>query len=131
MEASFSFLSLIFFVSFFASDCVRNPSRCFVKRSAVLFFVPTRLTDGRFSRVHCCLAKHCISMCLSPPGPLRCRRCLAESESISRRLKRCSELFWIFFHFFSFFHFFIFHVFFTRVSFLVFLFFFACVSFHF
>ena len=24
-------------------------------------------------------------MCLSPPGPLRCRMCLAESESISRR----------------------------------------------
>ena len=71
--------------SFFASDCVRNPSRCFVKKSAVFFFVSTRLTDRRFSRIHCCIAKHCISMCLSPPGPLRRRMCLAESESISRR----------------------------------------------
>ena len=60
-------------------------SRCFVKRSAVLFFVPTRLTDRRFSRIHCCIDKHRISMCLSPPGPLSCRMCLAESESISRR----------------------------------------------
>ena len=31
--------------NFFASARVRNPSRCFVKRSAVLFFVSTRLTD--------------------------------------------------------------------------------------
>ena len=71
--------------SFFGSDCVRNPSRCFVRRSAVLFFVSTRLTDRRLSRTHCCIAKHRISMCLSPLGPLRCRMCRAESESISRR----------------------------------------------
>ena len=32
-------------LNFFASALVRNPSRCFVKRSAVLFFVSTRLTD--------------------------------------------------------------------------------------
>ena len=70
---------------FLASDCVRNPSRCFVKSSAVFFFVSTRLTDRRFSRIHCCVAKHRISMCWSPPGPLRCRMYLAESESISRR----------------------------------------------
>ena len=31
--------------NFFASARVRNPPRCFVKRSAVLFFVSTRLTD--------------------------------------------------------------------------------------
>ena len=72
-------------LNFFASARVRNPSRCFVKSSAVLFFVSTRLTDTRFSRIHCCIAKHRISTCLSPPGPLRCRMCLAESESISRR----------------------------------------------
>ena len=71
--------------SFFASDCVRNPSRCFVKRSAVLIFVSTRLTDRRFSRIHCCISRHRISISLSPPGPLRCRMCLAESESITRR----------------------------------------------
>ena len=71
--------------SFLASDCVRNPSRCFVKRSSVLLFVSTRLTDRRFPRIHFCIAKHRNSMCLSPPGPLRCRVCLAESESISRR----------------------------------------------
>ena len=71
--------------SFLARACVRNPSRCFVKRSAVLFFVSTRLTDRRFSHIHCCIAKHRISVCLSPPGPLRCRMCLADSESISRR----------------------------------------------
>ena len=71
--------------SFLASDCVLGPSRCFVKRSAVLFFVSTRPTDRRFSRIHCCIAKHRISICLSPPGPLRCRMCRAESESISRR----------------------------------------------
>ena len=71
--------------SSFASNCARNPSRCFVKRSAVLFFVSTRLTDRRFfSRTHCCIAKHRISMCLSPPSPLRCCMCLAQSESISR-----------------------------------------------
>ena len=75
-------------LSFFASDCIRNPSRCFVKKSAVLFFVSTRLTDRRLSLIHCCIDKHRISMCLSPPGPLRCRMCLAESES----LKRCSEV---------------------------------------
>ena len=62
-----------------------NPSRCFVKRSAVLFFESTRLTDRRFSRIHCCIYKHRISMCLSPPGLLSCRMCLTESESISRR----------------------------------------------
>ena len=71
--------------SFLASDCVLGPSRCFVKRSAVLSFVSTRSTDRRFSRIHCCSAKHRISMCLSPPGPLRCRMCRAESQSISRR----------------------------------------------
>ena len=71
--------------NFFASALVRNPSRCFVKRSAVLFFVTTPLTDRRFSRNHCCVDKHRISMCLSPPGHLRCRMCLAESESFSRR----------------------------------------------
>ena len=71
--------------NFFASALVRNPSRCFVKRSAVLFFVSTQLTDRRFSRIHCCIDKHRISMCLSPPGHLRCRMCLAESESFSRR----------------------------------------------
>ena len=32
-------------LNFFASALVRNPSRCFVKRSAVLFFVSTRLKD--------------------------------------------------------------------------------------
>ena len=70
---------------FFGSDCVRNPSRCFVKTSAVLFFVSNRLADKRFSRIHCCIAKHRISKCSSPPNPLHCRMCLAESESISRR----------------------------------------------
>ena len=38
------------------SDRVRNPSICFVKRSEVLFFVSTRLTDTRFSRIHCCMS---------------------------------------------------------------------------
>ena len=70
--------------SFLASDCVRYPSRCFVQRSAVLVFVSTRLTERRFSRIHSCIARHSISIWLSPPGPLRCRMCLAESESISR-----------------------------------------------
>ena len=59
--------------SFPASDCVFNPSRCVVKRSAVLFFVSTRLADRRFARIHCCIAQHRISMCSSLPGPLRCR----------------------------------------------------------
>ena len=77
--------------NFFASARVRNPSRCIMKRSAVLFFVSTRLTDGRFSRIHCCIDKHRISMCLSPPGPLRCRMCLAESESIWKFLEEFSE----------------------------------------
>ena len=31
--------------NFFASALVRNPSRCFVKRSAVMFFMSTRLSD--------------------------------------------------------------------------------------
>ena len=70
---------------FFASALVRNPSRCFVKRSAVLFFVSTRLTERRFCRIHCCIAKHRKSRSVTPPGPLRCRMCLAESESIARR----------------------------------------------
>ena len=80
--------------SFLPSDCDLGPSRRFVKRSAVLSFVSTRSTDRRFSRIHCCSAKHRISMCLSPPGPLRCRMCLAESESISRRFEtlQCSSL---------------------------------------
>ena len=69
--------------NFFTSALIRNPSRCFVKRSAVLFFVSTRLTDRRFTRIHCCIDKHRISMCLSPPGLLRCRMCLAESGSLS------------------------------------------------
>ena len=43
--------------NFLASALVRNPSRCFVKRSAVLFFVSTRLTDRRLSRIHCCVNK--------------------------------------------------------------------------
>ena len=71
--------------NFFASARVRIPSRCIVKRSAVLFFVSTRLTDRRLSLVHYCIDRHRISMCLSPPGLLRCRMCLTESESISRR----------------------------------------------
>ena len=33
---------------FSASDCVRNPSRCFVKRSAVLFLMSTRLRKDVF-----------------------------------------------------------------------------------
>ena len=65
-------------LSSLAGDCVLGPSRCFVKGSAVLFFVSTRLTDRCFSLIYCCTAKHRISMCLSPPGYLRC-------ESISRR----------------------------------------------
>ena len=55
--------------NFFVSALVRIPSRCFMKRSAVLFFVSTRLTDRRFSRIHCCFDKHRISMCLSPLIP--------------------------------------------------------------
>ena len=47
--------------NFFASALVRSPSRCFVKRSAVLFFVSTRLTNRRFSRIHCCIDTHRIS----------------------------------------------------------------------
>ena len=43
--------------SFLESDCVRGPSKNFVKRSAVLFFVSTRPTDGPFSLIHCCIAK--------------------------------------------------------------------------
>ena len=43
--------------NFFASARVRNPSRCFVKRSAVLLFVSTRLTDlQRASIVSCMVA---------------------------------------------------------------------------
>ena len=43
--------------NFFASARVRNQSRCFVKRSAVLFFVSTRLTDlQRASVVRCIVA---------------------------------------------------------------------------
>ena len=30
------------------------------------------------SRINCCNAKHRISICLNPPGPLRCRMCRAE-----------------------------------------------------
>ena len=52
------------------SDRVLGPSRCFVKRSVVLSFVYTRHTDGRFSLVHCCKAKHRMSMCMSPLGHL-------------------------------------------------------------
>ena len=33
----------------------------------MFFVVSTRLT--------CCIANHRISICLSPPGPLRCRMC--------------------------------------------------------
>ena len=78
--------------SFFASDCVRNPSRCFVKRSAVLFFVSTPLTDRRCSRIHCCIAKHHISMCLSPPGPCAVG-CVLPSLNPSRdELKLCGEV---------------------------------------
>ena len=58
-------------------------SQSIVKRSAVLFFVSTRPTDRRFSRIHCCIAKHRISIWVSPLGQLRCRMCLVESESIS------------------------------------------------
>ena len=47
---------------FLASDCVPGPSRCFVKRSAVLSFVLTRPTDRRFSLIHCCLVKLRISI---------------------------------------------------------------------
>ena len=54
-----------------SSDCVLGPSRCLVGGSAVLSFASTRSTDRRFSRIHCCMAKHRISICLSPPGPLR------------------------------------------------------------
>ena len=71
--------------SFLARDCVLGPSRCFVERSAVLFFVSTQLTGKRFSRIHCCIARHRISLCLSPRGPLRFGMRLAESESITRR----------------------------------------------
>ena len=39
---------------FRACDRVLGPSRCFVKRSAVLFFVFTRSTERRFSHGHCC-----------------------------------------------------------------------------
>ena len=78
--------------SFLASDCVRNPSRCFVKTSAVLFFVSTRLTHKRFSRIHCCIAMHRISICLSPPGPCAVE-CVLPNLSPSRdELKRCSKV---------------------------------------
>ena len=70
--------------SSFESDRVLGPSKCFVKRSAVLSLVSTRPTDRRFSRIHCCTAKHRDSMCLSPSGPLLCRVWHAAPESILR-----------------------------------------------
>ena len=67
--------------SFLASDYVLGQSRCFVMQYCLScpFEPPTDV----FSRIHCCLARHRISICLS--GPLRCRMCRAECESISRR----------------------------------------------
>ena len=41
--------------NFFASARVRNPSRCSVKRSAVLFFVSTRLTDLQKASIVSCI----------------------------------------------------------------------------
>ena len=86
---------VVYFLSTVQSENTYTPARLeepfkssqaspFLKRSAVLFFVSTRPTDRHFSRIHCSIAKHRIPMCLSPPGPLRCRMCLAESQSISR-----------------------------------------------
>ena len=41
--------------NFFASARVRSPSRCFVKRLAVLFFESTRLTDLQRASIVCCV----------------------------------------------------------------------------